>query len=46
MGHMQHFSYGLLTPVLSYLMACTGAALGLRCTVRARGRPAAPGATG
>ena len=35
MGHMEHFSYGLLTPVLSYLMACTGAAVGLRCTVRA-----------
>jgi NO-binding membrane sensor protein with MHYT domain len=35
MGHMQHFSYGLLTPVLSYLAACTGAAVGLRCTVRA-----------
>jgi NO-binding membrane sensor protein with MHYT domain len=32
---MEHFSYGLLTPVLSYLMACTGAAVGLRCTVRA-----------
>ncbi len=37
MGHLDHFSYGLLTPVVSYLMACTGAAIGLRCTVRALG---------
>jgi NO-binding membrane sensor protein with MHYT domain len=35
MGQMEHFSYGLLTPIVSYLMACTGAAVGLRCTVRA-----------
>ncbi|MFG3343822.1 MHYT domain-containing protein [Streptomyces sp. NPDC048018] len=35
MGHLDHASYGWLTPVLSYAMACTGAALGLRCTVRA-----------
>lgn len=35
MGQMEHFSYGLLTPVLAYLMAATGAALGLRCMVRA-----------
>lgn len=37
MGQLHHFSYGLLTPVVSYLMACTGAAVGLRCTVRALG---------
>lgn len=37
MGQMEHFSYGLLTPIVSYLMACTGAAIGLRCTVRALG---------
>jgi NO-binding membrane sensor protein with MHYT domain len=30
------FSYGLLTPALSYAMSCTGCFLGLRCTVRAR----------
>jgi NO-binding membrane sensor protein with MHYT domain len=35
MGHMNHFSAGWVTPVLSYAMACVGAALGLRCTVRA-----------
>ncbi|MFI8823590.1 MHYT domain-containing protein [Streptomyces sp. NPDC053431] len=35
MGHLDHASYGWLTPVLSYAMACIGAALGLRCTVRA-----------
>jgi NO-binding membrane sensor protein with MHYT domain len=35
MGHMDHFSAGWVTPVLSYAMACVGAALGLRCTVRA-----------
>ena len=30
------FSYGLLTPALSYAMSCLGCFLGLRCTVRAR----------
>ncbi|GAA2385827.1 MHYT domain-containing protein [Streptomyces coeruleofuscus] len=35
MGHMDHFSAGWVTPVLSYIMACVGSALGLRCTVRA-----------
>jgi NO-binding membrane sensor protein with MHYT domain len=37
MGHLDHAAFGWLTPVLSYLMACIGAALGLRCTVRALG---------
>jgi NO-binding membrane sensor protein with MHYT domain len=31
-----NFSYGLVTPVLAYLMSCLGAFLGLRCTARAR----------
>jgi NO-binding membrane sensor protein with MHYT domain len=31
-----NFSYGLITPVLGYLMSCLGAFLGLRCTSRAR----------
>ncbi|MEU6374239.1 MHYT domain-containing protein [Streptomyces sp. NPDC046909] len=35
MGHMDHFSAGWVTPVLSYVMACVGSALGLRCTLRA-----------
>ncbi|MFG2818379.1 MHYT domain-containing protein [Kitasatospora sp. NPDC048365] len=35
MGNLNHFSFGWLTPTLSYLMACVGAALGLRCTLRA-----------
>ncbi|MEU4929284.1 MHYT domain-containing protein [Streptomyces yokosukanensis] len=35
MGHLDHAAFGWLTPVLSYVMACIGAALGLRCTVRA-----------
>ncbi|MFE4588465.1 MHYT domain-containing protein [Streptomyces laurentii] len=35
MGHLDHATYGWLTPVLSYAMACIGAALALRCTVRA-----------
>ncbi|MCC9712222.1 hypothetical protein E4N62_47635 [Streptomyces sp. MNU76] len=35
MGHMDHATFGWLTPALSYAMACIGAALGLRCTVRA-----------
>lgn len=35
MGHLDHTAFGWLTPVLSYAMAVIGAALGLRCTVRA-----------
>ena len=35
MEHINHFSAGWVTPVLSYVMACVGSALGLRCTVRA-----------
>jgi NO-binding membrane sensor protein with MHYT domain len=31
-----NFSYGLLTPVLGYVMSCLGCFLGLRCTTRAR----------
>ncbi|WP_078910818.1 MHYT domain-containing protein [Streptomyces sp. NRRL WC-3742] len=34
MGTLNHFSFGWLTPALSYVMACAGAALGLRCTLR------------
>ncbi len=34
-GSMTEFGFGWLTPVLSYVMACVGAALGLRCMVRA-----------
>ncbi|MFJ3672760.1 MHYT domain-containing protein [Streptomyces sp. NPDC090106] len=37
MGHLDHAAFGWLTPVLSYVMACVGSALGLRCTVRALG---------
>jgi len=32
-----YFTYGLLTPVLAYLMSCAGSGLGLMCTSRARG---------
>ncbi len=32
---VHNFSYGLVTPVLGYLMSCLGAFLGLRCTARA-----------
>ncbi|GGV34340.1 MHYT domain-containing protein [Streptomyces spectabilis] len=35
MGHLDHATFGWLTPALSYAMACVGAALGLQCTVRA-----------
>lgn len=35
MGHLDHAAFGWLTPVLSYVMACIGSALGLSCTVRA-----------
>lgn len=41
MGHLDHAAYGWLTPVLSYVMACIGAALGLRCTVQALAAPTA-----
>ncbi|MGW3074160.1 MHYT domain-containing protein [Kitasatospora sp. NPDC001132] len=34
MGTLNNLSLGWLTPALSYLMACAGAALGLRCTLR------------
>jgi NO-binding membrane sensor protein with MHYT domain len=30
-----NFTYGLVTPVLAYLMSCMGAFIGLRCTTRA-----------
>jgi NO-binding membrane sensor protein with MHYT domain len=33
---VHNFSYGLLNPVLGYLMSCLGAFLGLRCVTRAR----------
>ncbi|MDJ1133167.1 MHYT domain-containing protein [Streptomyces iconiensis] len=29
------FSYGLITPIAAYVVACLGSALGLRCTARA-----------
>ncbi|MET8534303.1 MHYT domain-containing protein [Streptomyces sp. NPDC005065] len=35
MGHLDHATFGWLTPALSYAMAVTGSALGLSCTVRA-----------
>ncbi|NGN69376.1 hypothetical protein G5C51_36500 [Streptomyces sp. A7024] len=35
------FTYGALTPILGYAAACLGAALGLRCTLRAVTRSAA-----
>lgn len=33
-GTVDGFSYGAVTPVAAFLMACLGAALGLRCTAR------------
>ncbi|WP_405832243.1 MHYT domain-containing protein [Streptomyces sp. NBC_01176] len=33
-GTIDGFSYGLVTPVAAFLMACLGGALGLRCTTR------------
>ncbi|MFD0339155.1 MHYT domain-containing protein [Streptomyces sp. NPDC127117] len=33
-GTIDGFSYGAVTPVAAFLMACLGAALGLRCTNR------------
>ncbi len=37
MTDIYHFTYGLLTPLLAYVMSCVGSALGLLCTARARG---------
>ncbi|MDQ0962630.1 NO-binding membrane sensor protein with MHYT domain [Streptomyces sp. B4I13] len=34
-GTVDGFSYGLVTPLVAYVMACLGGALGLRCTTRA-----------
>ncbi|MGW3204960.1 MHYT domain-containing protein [Streptomyces sp. NPDC001135] len=34
LGTVDGFSYGAVTPVVAYLMACLGGALGLRCTTR------------
>jgi NO-binding membrane sensor protein with MHYT domain len=34
-GTVDGFRYGLVTPLVAYLMACLGGALGLRCTTRA-----------
>jgi NO-binding membrane sensor protein with MHYT domain len=34
--HIDHFTYGLLTPALSYTLSVLGSLLGLVCTVRAR----------
>ena len=44
-GTVDGFSYGLVTPLVAFLMACLGGALGLRCTARARtaGRSWRPG---
>ncbi|MFK3733732.1 MHYT domain-containing protein [Streptomyces sp. NPDC088090] len=33
-GTVDGFSYGIVTPVAAFLMACLGGALGLRCTTR------------
>ncbi len=33
-GTVDGFSYGLVTPIAAYVMACVGSALGLRCTTR------------
>ncbi|MGV9310799.1 MHYT domain-containing protein [Streptomyces sp. NPDC003691] len=33
-GTIDGFSYGIITPLAAYLMACLGGALGLRCTTR------------
>ncbi|MFD7876794.1 MHYT domain-containing protein, partial [Streptomyces sp. NPDC059766] len=44
-GTVDGFSYGLVTPVAAFVMACLGSALGLRCVARtlhqAEGRKAA-----
>ncbi|MDT9681431.1 MHYT domain-containing protein [Streptomyces sp. TRM76323] len=41
-GTVEGFSHGLITPVVAYLMACLGGALGLRCTTRSLRASGAP----
>ncbi|CAM5407828.1 putative signaling protein [Streptomyces narbonensis] len=36
-GTIDGFSYGMVTPLVGYVMACLGNTLGLRCTVRSLG---------
>lgn len=36
MSHVDHFSYGAITPILAYIMSSIGSMLGLLCTTRAR----------
>jgi NO-binding membrane sensor protein with MHYT domain len=36
LAQVHNFSYGLLNPVLAYLISCLGCFLGLQCTARAR----------
>ncbi|WAU81075.1 hypothetical protein O1Q96_15600 [Streptomyces sp. Qhu-G9] len=36
-GTVDGFSYGMVTPLTAYVMACLGAALGLRCVTRSLG---------
>ncbi|MFH8975570.1 MHYT domain-containing protein [Streptomyces sp. NPDC017890] len=38
---VEGFNYGLVTPLVAYLMACLGGALGLRCTTRSMRAPRA-----
>ncbi|GAB4085306.1 MHYT domain-containing protein [Myceligenerans cantabricum] len=33
---IDHFTYGALTPVLSFILSCAGCGVGLSCTARAR----------
>ncbi|MEY9871104.1 NO-binding membrane sensor protein with MHYT domain [Streptacidiphilus sp. MAP12-33] len=40
MAHLDGFHYGMVNPVLAYVIACIGATLGLRCTVRSLDLPA------
>ncbi|WP_242636556.1 MHYT domain-containing protein [Myceligenerans salitolerans] len=36
MSITDHFAYGSITPVLAFLLSCTGCAVGLSCTSRSR----------
>lgn len=36
MPEIEHFAYGVLTPILAYAMSFIGSLLGLQCTARAR----------
>jgi NO-binding membrane sensor protein with MHYT domain len=46
MGHIDHFTYGWITPGLAYALSFLGSLLGLTCTARVRTAPTTAGRAG